>query len=131
MTAFELFERAYKHHMGRFLSKCWYHTIEKLNPREYVIQAFNSEVQEYSIHQLSEDMLWITYGQHAGLKPSSSIDTLKQLEAAQGYWLCEYDSHLDEWNFFRYNSKAEAKEAYKRLYIRFFRHQDYFKIYKV
>jgi hypothetical protein len=60
-----------------------------------------------------------------------NTERLQAIEVLEGYWFCHHDGHTGEWMLCHYNSKLEAKVAYKSLYMRYFRHQDWFWIVKV
>lgn len=156
MTAYELFERVYKHYMGQFIRHI-VHTADKNAAKEYARQSFVGILGEHCIDYAGCSGISLSYGVYfddgidadtVGMevgtnsavydvdmiianKTLGNIEHLSSIEVLAGYWLCFHDGHTDDWMLIHYVSKSEAKDAYKSLYMRYFRHQDWFWIVKV
>lgn len=61
----------------------------------------------------------------------NNSEQLQGIKVQSGYWLCYHSWHDDMWVLTNYGSRAWVKVAYKRQYIRCFRHHDWFWIVKV
>lgn len=123
MTAYQLFRKIYFKYMGNFMRHLW--TADKeTNPKDYIIQSFNEALGEYSVDYAYSNGIKLSYD---GNFASISILDLQQIEMQQGYYLCYHDGHTD-WLLMYFDSKSGAKAAYKKLYNRYFRHQDWYHI---
>jgi len=132
MTAYELFERAYKHYMGYFLRRSWqYIKIGKFLPQEYVKRSFNSAVEEYKTDHVSDTGIILLHVNDLTDKSKLKVSDLRETKVKSGYWLCNYDGHYDVWFFLWYKGKDEANEVYKSLYFPSLRKQNWFWTYRV
>jgi hypothetical protein len=120
MTAYELFKKAYYHYMGNFMG----HLVDgQTNPKDYIQQTFNEDLNEYVVECADSNCIMLSCGD-VEANPADK-ERLQDIEIFSGYWLCHHDGHTGDWMFWHYNSKIEAKTAYKELYSRYLRHQNW------
>lgn len=130
MTAYDLFYKIYLHYFGQFLRHLWGNSKIYGTPKEYVKEAFLEALQEYSIQYVSYTGLILVYDDPAN-KEVCNAELLRSIEVKSGYWLCSYSGHTGDWQILCYDSRSEAKAAYKEQYINYFKHQEWYYILKV
>ncbi len=130
MTAYELFERAYRHYMGQFLGNLWSSTETAETTKKYIAQTFYEVTEEYSIEFASNVGFMLVYGADS-TEELRSIEDLKGFNLQSGHWLCRHDGHSGEWWLLWSDSKTAAKETYLRLYSRYYKRQEWYWTVKV
>jgi hypothetical protein len=123
MTAYELFDRVYKHYTGQFMGNLRYSSSN--NYKDYAINSFNELLNEYSIDTSSSTAVILSYDAN---KKLLNAEQLRDTKLLAGYWLCCYDGHTGDWRLTHYYNRDEAKASYKRLYSKYFRYSDWFHI---
>lgn len=123
MTAYDLFKRAYMHHMGQAVRRIWTTNKDDASPKLFIEQTFEEALSEYGVVYAYNDGFNLAYMDNS---TNDNIASLKQIDAQSGYWLFFYDGDTYDWLAMQFKSKSEAKDTYKKLYSRYFRHQDWF-----
>lgn len=129
MTAFEIYRRLYLHHYGKVLSHIWAGVPE--DPKRHIMQLFEDDIEECHIVCATPTAIILDYDGDDTNKKVANSDVLGAIIAQAGYWLCHYDGHTGSWALGHYSSRDEAKVAYKDQYMHYFRHQDWYHIFKV
>jgi hypothetical protein len=130
LAAYELFEKVYFHRMGQFMAHLWTANKDCISPKEYIRQSFDEDMTDCCVECATPTGLILTYDNPAN-KKLCNAERLQGIEVKAGYWLCRYDGHTGDWMLMWYESRYEAKAEYKRLYMRYFRHQVWFWIVKI
>lgn len=126
MTAYELFERVYKHYIGQCIGHLGYNISD--NYKDYALKEFNGLLNEYQVDTSSPTAVILSYDAD---KKLLNTEQLQDIEMLAGYWLCNYDGHTGDWRLTHYDSKDDAKAEYQSLYSKYFKYSDWFWIYKV
>lgn len=125
MTAYELFRRAHIHHSGQFLSKIWKCKVKDIDPKADTERSFEVDVEEYCVKWANDKGFELEYNPAAD-KTTSKVTDLGKIILQAGYWLCHYDGHTGAWYCWWYGSRSEARTAYKKRYMRYYRHVMWF-----
>ncbi|CDX01513.1 Hypothetical protein DPCES_1626 [Desulfitobacterium hafniense] len=126
MTAYELFEKVYKHYMRNSRRHLWTGDREGTTPKAYIEQSFSEALEECSVEYAYSNGFKLLYN------PANKIVVnLRQIEMQSGYYLCFYDGHTGEWLMMYYDSKSGALAAYRELYDKYFKSMDWFWIVKI
>lgn len=126
MTAYNLFKKV--HYIGKQIRHLW--TANKdYSPKEYIKQSFNDLVDEYTVDCAGSNGIMLSYG--VANNEVHKLRSLQDIKVFEGYWLCHYDGHTDNWMLSHYIFKEEAMAKVKEWHKYYIKHQDWFWIVKV
>ena len=114
--------------MGQVVRRIWTTNKDAASPKLFIEQTFEEALSEYGVVYAYNNGFKLSY---IGSITDRTILDLRQIEVHAGYWLCNYDGHTGEWLFMHYDNRELAKAAYRQLYMRYFRHQEWFWIVKI